>query len=909
MTDNDKNNNTRLRLTLKNSPTNISVANKNIASKNSVQVTIKGRKKESIDAIQNSSKEIEARFIAVAKSQQDAILTENELKTHEILKQSLKKQQPQIEQVLDTNQIINDLKKDVSSFETIKKDLPSFYAKEDLHENTNINYPNQLVKSVVESKNIPTTIADINSDINVKNNKLNTSKTEENNKNQKQNKENLVNSFYQQNLDDFQIDAFDVRNKIKQSLQQSNQQKEDRQKIIEQKKQQEQQVLLTEKTELLKKKVKKHTENPIKTTENNEVNKKTNFKNEKFNQRKLTYFVSNPEDEDEDLTGFRRRKFKPKKTENFFDGKEYKKIVREVILPDLITVSDLSARMSEKTGDVVKKLFTMGMVVTSNQAIDTDTAEIIVAEFGHISKRVSHSDIENFLQEDVSQHVLQPRAPVVTIMGHVDHGKTSLLDALRQTNVVAKEHGGITQHIGASRIKTESGKYITFLDTPGHEAFSEMRSRGANVTDIVVLVVAADDGVKEQTVEAINHAKAANVPIIVAVNKIDKPGANPEIVKNELLNYQLVSEEFGGDIMFVPVSAKTKTNLDKLEEAILLQAEILDLKSSYQGKSAGVVLESRVDPSKGVVATMLVRSGTLDIGDLVVVGNAYGKIRKMSDSFGKIVKTATPSVPVEVLGLDYAPNAGDKFVEVEHEKQARDIIAYRQKKEREQKSLKNSAKSITDIFKQSGKDQIKYLNLVIKCDVYGSVEAVSNTIVKLSNQEVAIKIIHSATGGITESDVSLASASNAVIVGFNVRANLTAKDLANLKSVEIRYYSIIYNLVDDLKMLLSGLLNPNKTEEYLGSAEIRQVFKLSGAGKVAGAFVIDGNIKRNAKVRLLRNNVVVYNGSLKTLKRFKEDAKEVKSGFECGFVLENYDDIKEKDIIECYEIIEKSRTL
>ena len=368
--------------------------------------------------------------------------------------------------------------------------------------------------------------------------------------------------------------------------------------------------------------------------------------------------------------------------------------------------------MSEKAGDVVKKLFTMGMVVTSNQAIDTETAEIIVNEFGHTSKRVSHSDVENVLDNIGGEDSeLLPRAPVVTIMGHVDHGKTSLLDALRTTDVASGEHGGITQHIGASRIQTKDHKFITFLDTPGHEAFTEMRSRGANVTDIVVLVVAADDGVKEQTIEAINHAKAANVPIIVAVNKIDKPGANPQIVKNELLNHQLISEDLGGDVMFISVSAKAKTNLDKLEEAILLQAEMLDLKAPYRGKSLGVVIESRIDPNKGVVATMLVQKGTLDVGDLVVVGTSYGKIRKMNDDTGKNIKTATPSVPVEVLGLDSAPNAGDKFVEVDEERQAREIISYRLRKEKELKALKNSAKSISDIFRESGKGKLKYLNI------------------------------------------------------------------------------------------------------------------------------------------------------------------------------------------------------
>ncbi|MFZ9470451.1 MAG: translation initiation factor IF-2, partial [Rickettsiales bacterium] len=480
---------------------------------------------------------------------------------------------------------------------------------------------------------------------------------------------------------------------------------------------------------------------------------------------------------------------------------------------------------------------------------------------------------------------------------------------LRETDVASGEHGGITQHIGASRIKTKDGKYITFLDTPGHEAFTEMRSRGANITDIVVLVVAADDGVKEQTIEAINHAKAANVPIIVAVNKIDKPQANPQIVKNELLSHNLVSEDLGGDVMFIPVSAKSKTNLDKLEEAILLQAEFLELKAPYQGKSSGVVLESRVDANKGVVATMLVQKGTLDVGDLVVVGTSFGKIRKMTDSNQKILKSATPSVPVEVLGLDYAPNAGDKFVEVDEERQAREIISYRVRKEKEEKALKNSAKSITDIFKESGKGKLKYLNIIIKADVHGSVEAISGSISKLNNEEVAVKIIHSATGGISESDISLANASGAMIIGFNVRANLSAKESAIQKGIDIRYYSIIYNLVDDLKLMLSGLLTPHKNEEYVGQAEIRQIFKISNFGKVAGSFVIDGMIKRNARARLLRDNIVIHDGTLKTLKRFKDDAKEVKSGFECGIAFENFEDLKEKDIVECYEIVEQKRSI
>jgi len=579
-------------------------------------------------------------------------------------------------------------------------------------------------------------------------------------------------------------------------------------------------------------------------------------------------------------------------------------------LPELITVADLSDRMAEKTGDVVKKLFSMGMVATSNQVIDADTAELIVAEFGHTTKRVSHSDVESVLsEEDDSGLEKSPRAPVVTIMGHVDHGKTSLLDAIRSTKVVQGESGGITQHIGASRIQTPSGKFITFLDTPGHEAFTEMRSRGANITDIVVLVVAADDGVKEQTIEAISHAKAAKVPIIVAVNKIDKPGADPERVKHELLSHEIVAEDLGGDVMFIPVSAKQKLNLDKLEEAILLQAEVLDLKAPYEGKASGVVIESKIDQSKGVVVSLLVQKGSLDIGDLIVVGTSFGRVRKMSDDIGKNIKIATPSIPVEILGLNQAPNAGDKFFEVSEEKHAREIILYRERKEREEKALKNAARSIGDIFRESGKGRIKNLNVIVKADVHGSVEAICGAITKLNTDEVAIKVIHQAAGGITESDINLAAVSSAIIIGFNVRGNVAASEIAKAKNVDVRYYSIIYNIVDDLKLLLSGMLEPTKNEEYLGKAEIRQVFKISSSGKIAGASVTDGIIKRSARVRLLRDNVVIHDGILKTLKRFKEDAKEVKSGFECGFSIENFEDIKEGDIIECYEIVEQKRSL
>jgi translation initiation factor IF-2 len=704
----------------------------------------------------------------------------------------------------------------------------------------------------------------------------------------------------------YKVDSFDVRGKIRQSLEVSNREKEEREKLlIEKRKKEERERQEKERLEIERHKTKKPERNF--DEENAAKKSKPNFKEERVNTRKLTYIVGSSDGDEFEHSGNRRKKQKLRQQES--SSKDYKKISREVALPDLITVSELADRMTEKAGDVVKKLFSMGMVVTSNQAIDADTAEIIIAEFGHKAKRVSHSDVENVLSEEDSTAPIMARAPVVTIMGHVDHGKTSLLDALRETDVAAGEHGGITQHIGASRIQLKDGRFITFLDTPGHEAFSEMRSRGANVTDIVVLVVAADDGVKEQTVEALNHAKAAGVPIIVAVNKIDKPGGDPKRVKNELLNHEIISEDLGGDVIFVEVSAKNKINLDKLEEAILLQAEVLDLKARYEGKASGVVLESRVDPSKGVVATLLVQHGTLDVSDLIVVGSSFGRVRKMSNDNHKNLKSATPSVPVEVLGLDFAPNAGDKFVEVDEERQAREIIAYRNRKEKEEKALKNSAKSFNDVFKESGKGKLKYLNIIIKADVHGSAEAINGSVLKLNTEEVAIKVIHTATGGISESDISLAAASSALIIGFNVRANAAAKETARLKGVDIRYYSIIYNLVDDLKLMLSGLLSPSKNEEYLGQAEIRQVFKVTGSGKIAGSFVTDGLVKRSARVRLLRDNVVIHDGVLKTLRRFKDDVKEVKSGFECGIAFENYEDIKEHDMVECYEIVEKQRIL
>lgn len=702
----------------------------------------------------------------------------------------------------------------------------------------------------------------------------------------------------------YKVDTFDIRNKIKQSVDIDNSMKQARQKVLDERKASE--IEKVKEQEQIEKEKRAKYKKPTTFQEEEELNKKNKpiLKEKRASSRRLlqTFIV------DGDGDSYSRHRKKQKTREE--DPKEYQKINKEVIIPELITVADLASRMSEKTGDVVKRLFTMGVVATSNQVIDADTAELIVQEFGHQAKRVQNSDVENVLDTNDDGNLEQlDRAPVVTIMGHVDHGKTSLLDAMRSTNIVQGESGGITQHIGASRIKTPSGKYITFLDTPGHEAFTAMRSRGANVTDIVVLVVAADDGVKEQTIEAINHAKAANANIIVAINKIDKPGADPSRVKNELLSYDIVSEDLGGDCMFVEVSAKQKTNLEALEEAILLQAEILELKAPYDCRASGVTIESRIDANRGVVATLLIQKGVLRISDIVVAGTSYGKVKKMTDHLGKNIKIATPSMPVEILGLDKAPNAGDQFSVVVEERQARDIISYRSKKERDDKSLKNSAKSIAEIFKQGASGNIKYLPVIIKGDVHGSVEAIESSLIKLNTEEVAIRVVHSATGGISESDINLAEVAGAIIIGFNVRSNNATKEFAKDKNIDIRYHSIIYNVVDEIKLMLGGMLAPTKNEESLGQAQVRQVFKVSGSGKIAGCMVTTGVIKRGAKARLLRNDIVVYEGSLKTLKRFKDDVKEVKHNFECGCAFDNFDDMREGDIIECYEIVEKNRTL
>lgn len=594
------------------------------------------------------------------------------------------------------------------------------------------------------------------------------------------------------------------------------------------------------------------------------------------------------------------------------------KIYREVVLPEVITVQELANRMAERGADVIKALMKMGVMATINQAIDADTAEIIVTDMGHTVKRVTESDIEQSLDSmQDSEESMESRPPVVTIMGHVDHGKTSLLDALRSTDVVSGEAGGITQHIGAYQVTLESGAKITFLDTPGHAAFTEMRARGANVTDIVVLVVAANDSLMPQTIEAINHAKAAKVPMIVAINKIDLPDANPQKVKQDLLNHEVVVEELGGDTMVVEISAKKRMNLDKLEEAILVQAEVLELKANPSRMAVGAVVESKMEVGRGSVATVLIQRGTLKQGDIFVVGSEWGKVRALYNDKGQQLQEAIPGQPVEVLGLNGTPDAGDILNVVETEAKARDVSEYRARVKREKASAALSTnrqgKSFEDILAAAKvADNKKILPVLIKGDVHGSVEAIIGSLNKLTeeNHEIGIQVLHSGVGGITESDITLAKASNAFVIGFNVRANAQARQQAERDGVQIRYYNIIYNVIDDAKAVLSGMLSPIRREEYLGQAAIRQVFNITKVGKIAGCMVTAGMVKRGAGVRLLRDDVVIHdNGTLKTLKRFKDEVKEVKEGMECGMAFENYEDIKEGDVIECYEVVEESRTL
>lgn len=605
-----------------------------------------------------------------------------------------------------------------------------------------------------------------------------------------------------------------------------------------------------------------------------------------------------------------RRRIEREKRSHHQDSAEQQKVLRDVIVPETITVQELANRMAERGVDVVKALMKMGVMATINQTIDADTAELIVGEFGHRVQRVAESDIEVGLGGEKDEDaVMLPRSPVVTVMGHVDHGKTSLLDALRLTDVVSGEAGGITQHIGAYQVRMKSGKAITFLDTPGHEAFTQMRARGAKVTDIVVLVVAADDSVMPQTVEAIHHAKAAGVPIVIAINKCDKPAANPQKVRQELLQHEIVVEQMGGEVQSIEVSAKTKMGLDALEEAILLQAEILDLKANPDRKAEGVVVEAKLERGRGSVATVLVARGTLHVGDVFVAGSAWGRVRALIDDHGKNVVSAGPAVPVEVLGLQGNPEAGDEFVVVENEARAREVAEFRERKQREARSAISARGSLEQMFSKIQAGEAKELPIVIKTDVQGSLEAIQAAVNKLGTEEVVVRFLHGAIGGINESDVSLAGASKGAIIGFNVRASKQARELAEREGVDIRYYSIIYNLIDDLKALLSGMLAPSIRENFLGYAEIREVFNITKVGKVAGCMVTEGLVKRGAKVRLLRDNVVIHEGALSTLKRFKDEAREVKQGMDCGMSFENYNDIQVGDMIECFELESVARAL
>ncbi|MBM3585553.1 MAG: translation initiation factor IF-2 [Alphaproteobacteria bacterium] len=589
---------------------------------------------------------------------------------------------------------------------------------------------------------------------------------------------------------------------------------------------------------------------------------------------------------------------------------DQQKVVRDVVIPEAITVGELANRMAVRGGELIKALMGMGQMATINHTIDADTAELLVGEFGHRARRVTEADVEAGVKGEAdTSEALQPRPPVVTIMGHVDHGKTSLLDALRETDVAAGEAGGITQHIGAYQVTLQGRGTITFLDTPGHEAFTAMRARGAKVTDIVVLVVAVDDGIMPQTVEALNHAKAAGVPMIVAVNKIDLPGANPARVRQELLQHGIVVEEMGGEVLAVNVSAKMKKNLDRLEEAILLQAEVLDLKSNPNRDAEGVVVEARLDRGRGVVATLLVQRGSLKVGDVVVAGKEWGRIRAIADDRGRELDVAGPAVPAEVLGLAGVPAAGDEFAVVENERRAREIVSYRQKRERDARASAGGRGTMEQMFARIQEGGAKELPIVVKADVHGSVEAIEASLAKLATDEVKVRVLHGAVGGINESDITLARASGGMIIGFNVRPNAQARDIAERDGVEIRTYSIIYELIQDLEAMLGGMLAPKRQEKVLGSAQVLQVFTISKVGRIAGCRVTSGVARRNARARLVRDDVVVFDGAIRTLKHVKDDVREVKDNMECGIALENFQDVHEGDRIEFYEVEEVTRTL
>lgn len=585
-------------------------------------------------------------------------------------------------------------------------------------------------------------------------------------------------------------------------------------------------------------------------------------------------------------------------------------LVKDVLIPETISVADLAHKMAVKATEVIKTLMGMGMMVTINQVLDQDTAIIVVEEMGHKPEAAKENDLESFLDEESSSvnEIIEPRPPVVTVMGHVDHGKTSLLDYIRTTKVTKGEAGGITQHIGAYHVETSKGM-ITFLDTPGHEAFSAMRARGAKATDIVILVVAVDDGVMPQTIEAINHSKAAGVPLIVAINKIDKPDSNPEKVRGELLGHEVIPEELGGDSMFIEVSAQTGQGIDNLLDAVLLQAEVLELKAPINTPAKGIIVEGRLDKGRGPVTTLLVQSGTINISDTLLAGNASGKIRGMLDENGKNIKQATPSIPAEIIGLSDVPNAGDEFIVINDEKKAREIALFRQGKFRDVKLAKQQASKLENIMDQMTEAEVKFLPLIIKADVQGSCQALAGSLEKLSTDEVKVKVVHSAVGAINESDINLASASNAVIIAFNVRSSGGARKLGESLDIDVRYYSVIYEAIDEVKAALGGLLSPEQKEVTLGMVEIRDIFKASKVGTIAGCFVLEGVIKKGSNIRLLRDGAVIYEGQLDSLKRFKDDVKEVKSNFECGISIKNFDDLQVNDKLEAYEHVQVARKL
>lgn len=619
----------------------------------------------------------------------------------------------------------------------------------------------------------------------------------------------------------------------------------------------------------------------------------------------ITSALGDDSDRQRSLASVRRAREKERDRRlRMLKGQEQAKQVREVVVPEVITVAELANRMAERLTDVIKYLMKQGQMLKGADNLDADTAELIVTDFGHSVKRVAESDVEIGLEGEADTDENQvPRPPVVTIMGHVDHGKTSLLDAIRSADTVKGEAGGITQHIGAYQVRLGTGERVTFLDTPGHAAFSSMRARGASITDVVILVVAADDGVMPQTVEAISHAKAAGVPIIVAVNKIDKPEANPQKVLNELLQYEVLTEAVGGDTLWVPVSAKERTNLDTLLETILLQSEVLDLKANPDRAAEGTVIEAKLDKGRGSVATVLVQRGTLKRGDLVVAGTQWGRVRALSDERGQTVQSAGPSQPVEILGLDGTPEPGDVVVVVENEARAREVTDYRIRMKREKVVVRQTARSGLEAMLARIKDaEVKEFPLIVKADVGGSAEAITAALEKLSTEEVRAKVIHQAVGGITESDVLLAKSSGAPILAFNTRAPKQVRDLAEHEGVEIRYYSIIYNLLDDVKDILSGMLEPERKETFLGYAQILQVFNITKVGKIAGCKINEGNIKRGCGVRLLRDDVVIHEGKLSTLKRFKDEVSEVLAGQECGMAFEGYQDLREGDLIECFDV-------